>query len=62
MNNNNCVNKNIECSVTSCANHCCDSNYCALQKITVGTHGNATAPTNTTGTGGGTDCRSFKAK
>ncbi len=32
------ANKCIECCVTSCANHCCDENYCSLNKIKVGTH------------------------
>ena len=31
-------NKCIECSVTQCANHAADENYCALNKIKVGTH------------------------
>ncbi len=43
MNNNygcNTSNKNrcIECTVVSCANHCQSDNYCALDKISVGTH------------------------
>ncbi|MCL1789597.1 MAG: DUF1540 domain-containing protein [Oscillospiraceae bacterium] len=60
MNNNkDCVNKSIECSVTNCANHCCNGeNYCALQKITVGTHGNGQTPQNMAST----DCRSFVEK
>ncbi|MBR6807795.1 MAG: DUF1540 domain-containing protein [Clostridia bacterium] len=32
------TNKSIECSVTQCANHSADANYCALNKIKVGTH------------------------
>ena len=36
---NRCQNKAIECTVTSCANHCTDgSSYCALDKICVGSH------------------------
>ena len=31
-------NKSIKCSVTQCANHCKDGNYCALNTIQVGTH------------------------
>lgn len=35
----NCeANKSIECTVTSCANHCVGENYCALDHILVGTH------------------------
>lgn len=37
MNSNN-KNRCIECSVVSCANHCRTENYCALDKIKVGTH------------------------
>ena len=37
------ANKSIECTVQQCANHCSDSNYCALDRILVGTHeGNPT--------------------
>ena len=36
---NNCkANHCIECSVTQCANHCQSENYCALERIRVGTH------------------------
>lgn len=31
-------NEKIECTVTECANHSCSGNYCALDKIRVGTH------------------------
>lgn len=31
-------NKSIKCSVTQCAHHCKDDNYCALSSIQVGTH------------------------
>jgi hypothetical protein len=55
--NNNYVNKNIECSVKNCANHCPNDNYCALEKITVGKHGNDSDPNSC-----GSDCRSFVAK
>lgn len=35
----NCkANKCIECSVTSCGNHCASENYCSLDRIRVGTH------------------------
>ena len=36
MNTNN-KNSCIECNVVSCANHCKTENYCALNKITIGT-------------------------
>ncbi len=32
------TNSHIECTVTQCANHSCDGNYCSLEKIRVGTH------------------------
>lgn len=32
------ANKAIECSITSCANHCSSENYCSLNQIRVGTH------------------------
>lgn len=38
MMNNNKANHCIECTVTSCSHHCTTDNYCALDKITVGTH------------------------
>ena len=35
----NCqANKSIECTVNQCAHHCDMENYCALNKIRVGTH------------------------
>ncbi|MCL1866477.1 MAG: DUF1540 domain-containing protein [Oscillospiraceae bacterium] len=49
---NKYVNKNIECTVKNCANHCPNDNYCALQKINVGKHGCAPEEC-------GSDCRSF---
>ena len=37
MNNNqNNANQSIKCSVTSCAYHCCDKDYCTLIEIKVG--------------------------
>ena len=53
----NCkANKSIECTVQQCANHCSDSNYCALDHILVGTHeGNPTMDQCT-------DCKSFRCK
>ena len=32
------ANTTIECTVTQCANHCKSQEYCALDKIKVGTH------------------------
>ncbi|MBQ7329381.1 MAG: DUF1540 domain-containing protein [Oscillospiraceae bacterium] len=50
------ANKSIECTVQQCANHCADSNYCALDRILVGTHeANPTADQCT-------DCKSFRMK
>jgi len=34
----NTANRSIECTVSQCANHCGKENYCALNKIKVGTH------------------------
>ena len=53
----NCkANKSIECTVHQCANHCQDANYCALDRILVGTHeGNPTMDQCT-------DCMSFRKK
>ena len=54
MNSN--ANKCIECTVHQCANHSADSNYCALDRILVGTHeGNPTMDQCT-------DCKSFRKK
>lgn len=30
------ANESIQCSVSSCAHHCQDKNYCSLQAIKVG--------------------------
>jgi len=50
------ANKSIECTVHQCANHCQDANYCALDRILVGTHeGNPTMDQCT-------DCLSFRKK
>lgn len=50
------ANHNIECSVTQCANHCHSDNYCALEKIRIGTHeANPTMDQCT-------DCKSFQRK
>lgn len=37
MNRKN-VNRNIECTVTQCANHSDNEKYCALESIRIGTH------------------------
>ena len=50
------ANKSIECTVHQCANHCSDSNYCALDRILVGTH--ETNPSMDQCT----DCMSFRKK
>ena len=42
--NNGCActpNQSIKCTVTNCAHHCQDQNYCGLNAITVGTLGHA---------------------
>ena len=46
-------NKSIKCSVTQCAHHCKDGNYCALNSIQIGTH--ESNPTEVKCT----DCESF---
>lgn len=53
----NCkANESIMCTVTQCANHCADKNYCALDRITVGTHENNPTMKECT------DCQSFQLK
>ena len=53
----NChANKCIECTVSQCAYHCDDANYCSLDRILVGTHeSNPTVDQCT-------DCMSFRKK
>lgn len=53
----NCkVNECIKCTVTQCAHHCNDKNYCSLECIQVGTHeANPTMDQCT-------DCQSFLLK
>ena len=53
MDNKN-ANPSIECSVTSCAYHCCDKQYCSLNTIKVGHQDTNVA------TRGGTECASFQ--
>ncbi len=50
------VNKCIECTVRQCANHAQNANYCALDRIMVGTH--ECNPTEDQCT----DCLSFRKK
>ena len=47
-------NKSIQCSVTSCAHHCKDAQYCGLASIKVGTHESNPKQDQCT------DCLSFK--
>ena len=47
-------NQSIQCTVSNCANHCQDQNYCGLTTIRVGTH--ESNPTMVECT----DCQSFK--
>lgn len=54
--NSEYANKCIECTVTQCANHSCEANYCALSAIRVGTH--ESDPTKVPCT----DCQSFEYK
>ena len=54
--NCNYKNPNIGCTVTQCAYHYVDGNYCSLEKIDVGTH--EANPTQKECT----DCLSFKLK
>ena len=50
------ANKCIACTVSQCAYHCDDANYCSLEKIQVGTHeANPTMDQCT-------DCMSFRKK
>lgn len=53
MDNKN-ANPSIECSVTSCAFHCVDKQYCSLNSIKVGHQENNVA------TSGATECASFE--
>ena len=49
-------NMSIQCTVTNCANHCQEKQYCGLEAITVGTHeANPTMDQCT-------DCQSFKLR
>jgi len=48
------ANPSIECTVTSCAYHCNDKQYCSLNTIKVGHQGANVA------TPGATECASFE--
>ncbi len=53
----NChANKCIECTVSKCANHSDEGNYCSLERILVGTHENNPTVDQCT------DCKSFRCK
>ena len=52
----NTPNQSIKCTVSNCAHHCQDQNYCGLSCITVGTH--EANPTEIKCT----DCESFQMK
>lgn len=47
-------NSSIRCSVTSCAHHCEDAQYCGLNSIQVGTHESNPSVDQCT------DCQSFE--
>ena len=49
-------NPSIHCTVSQCAHHCMNENYCSLESINVGTH--ETNPTMTQCV----DCNSFRRK
>ena len=49
-------NDSISCTVTSCAHHCQDADFCGLNTIKVGTH--EVNPTQVECT----DCQSFELK
>ncbi len=51
--NNKTANPSIECTVTSCAYHCCDKQYCSLNAIKVG------HPTPSVASKEATECASF---
>lgn len=44
-------NTAIKCTVTACANHCSEAQYCGLDTIQIGTHGESPLMT---------DCLSFR--
>ena len=57
MSEMNCTpNKAIKCTVSNCAYHCSNEQYCGLNSIQVGTH--EANPTMSECT----DCQSFKLK
>lgn len=38
MSYSNEANKSIGCTVSKCAHHCHKSNFCTLDKVSIGTH------------------------
>lgn len=50
------ANKSIGCSVTSCAFHCSNQDFCSLDRIQVGTHEQNPTMDQCT------DCQSFEKK
>ncbi len=50
------ANRSIQCTVTSCAHHCGDVQYCSLNTIQVGTHEQNPTMDQCT------DCQSFDLK
>ncbi|MBR3641790.1 MAG: DUF1540 domain-containing protein [Oscillibacter sp.] len=56
-NSHSCTpNQSIQCTVTSCANHCGGENYCSLRAVNIGTH--EANPTEVQCV----DCESFRMK
>jgi hypothetical protein len=49
-------NSSVHCTVTNCANHCQDKDYCGLNSVQIGTH--ESNPTEKQCV----DCDSFKLK
>ncbi len=49
-------NRSIECSIYNCANHSKNDNFCALNKIQVGTHESEPKEIECT------DCQSYERK
>ena len=51
----NCTpNKSIQCTVTSCAHHCKNEQFCGLNAIKIGTHEKSPSMNQCT------DCKSFE--
>lgn len=56
MSSHDTPNRSIHCTVRSCAHHCGEEQYCALDRIEVGTH--EEHPTQAECT----DCMSFRVR